>query len=201
MSPARHETVTRRMPKWDMHSLGPLRSGHVVLEWIETADHRLMRRVHRWHAPRWVRLWMICATRGGDGWLWYILGAALLLFGGSEGVLAIAQASSAAGLGVALFLCLKRLTRRRRPCVLEPHCWAYLLPPDQFSFPSGHTITAFAVALPVTAHFPEAAAGVWFCAVTVAASRIILGMHFLSDVLVGALLGSALGATAKLLIR
>ena len=30
-----------------------------------------MRRVNRWPAPRWIRVWMICATRGGDGWLWY----------------------------------------------------------------------------------------------------------------------------------
>ena len=40
----------------------------------------------------------------------------------------------------------RRATRRKRPCA-EPHCWATLLPPDQFSFPSGHTITAFAVSL------------------------------------------------------
>jgi undecaprenyl-diphosphatase len=180
-----------------MQPLGPQVSGHGVIAWIETADHRLMRRVHRWHAPRWVRLWMICATRGGDGWLWYILGAALMLFGGAEGAAAVAQASSAAGAGVAVFIWLKRMTGRRRPCMLEPHCWARLLPPDQFSFPSGHTITAFAVALPVAAHFPEAAPAVWFCAVSIAASRIILGMHFLSDVLAGALLGGALGAAAR----
>jgi len=35
----------------------------------------------------------------------------------------------------------------RRTCAFEPHCRPTLLPPDQFSFPSGHTITAFAVAL------------------------------------------------------
>ncbi|MGA2774371.1 MAG: hypothetical protein ABSG26_26595, partial [Bryobacteraceae bacterium] len=26
-----------------------------------------MRRVNRWHAPRWIRVWMLCAARGGDG--------------------------------------------------------------------------------------------------------------------------------------
>ena len=44
---------------------------------------------------------------------------------------------------------VKRLTGRRRPCEIAPHCWATLLPPDQFSFPSGHSITAFAIAIPV----------------------------------------------------
>jgi hypothetical protein len=53
-------------------------SPHAMLEFIATRDYRLMRRVNRWSAPRWVRLWMICATRGGDGWLWYALLGALL---------------------------------------------------------------------------------------------------------------------------
>lgn len=171
-----------------------------MLSLIESADHRLMRRVHRWSAPRWIRLWMICATRGGDGWLWYALGIVLLVFGGRPGALAVGQAAAAAMCGVGLFLWLKKKTARRRPCALEAHCWANLLPPDQFSFPSGHTITAFAVAVPVTAQFPEAAVGVWFCAVSIAVSRIILGMHFFSDVAAGATLGWLLGTAARGLV-
>jgi undecaprenyl-diphosphatase len=38
---------------------------------IQSNDHRLMRRVHRWRAPRWFRILMIVMTRLGDGWLWY----------------------------------------------------------------------------------------------------------------------------------
>ena len=60
---------------------------------IAAHDHSLMRRVHKWHAPHWVRLWMICATRGGDGWLWFPIAAAVLLFGGSERFRAIAAAA------------------------------------------------------------------------------------------------------------
>ena len=45
---------------------------------IQSNDHRLMRRVHRWRAPRWFRILMIVATRGGDGWLWYTLGLILV---------------------------------------------------------------------------------------------------------------------------
>lgn len=170
-----------------------------VLSFIVSADHRLMRRLHRWSAPRWFRLWMIAATRGGDGWLWYALGVVLLMFGGKEGALAVGQSSSAALTGVGLFLWLKKRTARRRPCALERHCWANLLPPDQFSFPSGHTITAFAVATPVVAQFPEIGAGVWFCALSIAISRIVLGMHFFSDVAAGATLGWLLGMAARAL--
>jgi undecaprenyl-diphosphatase len=171
-----------------------------VIRMIERRDHLLMHRVHRWLAPRWVRLWMIAATRGGDGWLWYALGLVLLILGGEQGRRAVFGSSLAAGSGVALFLWLKRTTRRRRPCAIEPHCWATLLPPDHFSFPSGHAITAFAVAAPVIAGFPGSAPGVLFCAFSIAASRVLLGMHFLSDVLAGAAIGSLLGLLATGLI-
>jgi hypothetical protein len=51
-----------------------------TLTFISDRDHTLMRRVNRWHAPRWIRVWMLCATRGGDGWLWYAMGLAILLW-------------------------------------------------------------------------------------------------------------------------
>ena len=118
-----------------------------MLSFITQGDYNLMRRINRWAAPRWVRLWMLGATRGGDGWLWYGIGLIVLLFGGDQRLLALATAALAVGAGITLFLRLKRLIDRRRPCATGPHCWATLLPPDQFSFPSGHTITAFSVAI------------------------------------------------------
>jgi undecaprenyl-diphosphatase len=172
-----------------------------MLEYIAHRDHTLMRRVNRWHAPRWIRAWMLCATRGGDGWLWYTMGAMILLTGGPQRFLAVAAAALAAALGVTLFLRLKKAAARRRPCAFEPHCWATLLPPDQFSFPSGHTITAFAVAVSLSRFYPDLALGLVFCALNVAASRILLGMHFLSDVLAGAAIGSALACAAVWLVR
>jgi undecaprenyl-diphosphatase len=155
-----------------------------------------MHRVHRWRAPRWIRVWMLCATRGGDGWLWYAMGLIVALFGGPERFRAVGASTLAAGTGIALFLQLKKAAGRRRPCAFEPHCWSTLLPPDQFSFPSGHTITAFAVAIALSMAYPEMAAGLLFCAVSVAMSRILLGMHFLSDVLAGAAIGTALAFAA-----
>jgi undecaprenyl-diphosphatase len=161
-----------------------------MLSYIDRRDHTLMRRVNRWHAPRWIRVWMLCATRGGDGWLWYAMGLIVLLTGGHDRFLAVGDAGLAAGLGTAIFLRLKKATGRRRPCAIEPHCWATLLPPDQFSFPSGHTITAFAVAVTLSRFYPDLATGLMFCALSIAASRILLGMHFLSDVVAGAAIGS-----------
>jgi undecaprenyl-diphosphatase len=163
-----------------------------MLNYISRRDHKLMLRVNRWPAPRWIRLWALCATRGGDGWLWYGMGAVILLFGGPERFRAVAVAAVAAALGILIFLRLKKATGRRRPCAFEPHCWANLLPPDQFSFPSGHTITAFAVGVSLSRFYPELAPGLLFCSVSVALSRILLGMHFLSDVLAGAIIGTIL---------
>lgn len=160
---------------------------------IERRDYRVMRRLNRWRAPRWVRFWMIVATRMGDGWLWYALGIALLIDGGSQRFAAVGAAGSAALIGILVFKALKRLSQRPRPCQVEPHCWSKVLPPDRFSFPSGHTMTAFSIALVVSYFYPSLEGPLFFLAVSISLSRIVLGMHFLSDVLAGMLLGVALG--------
>ena len=163
---------------------------------IQNRDHRVMRRVNRWKAPRWIRYWMIAATRVGDGWLWYSLGIMLLLFGGPQRFAAVGAAGSAAIAGIFVFKALKKISRRERPCQLEPHCWSHVLPPDQFSFPSGHTMTAFSIALVISFYYPGFEGTLYFLAASIAVSRVILGMHFLSDVLAGAVLGSGLGLAA-----
>src|ERR1700757_3414539 len=104
---------------------------NAMFSYIAIRDQNLMRRVNAWRAPRWVRVWMICATRGGDGWLWYAIGAIVLLFGGAERFTAAGTAVLAAGTGIGLFQLIKRTTNRKRPCSIEPHAWATLLPPDR----------------------------------------------------------------------
>jgi len=171
------------------------------LGYIAARDYRLMRRVNGWRAPRWLQLWMVCATRGGDGWLWYIMAAMLALFGGPMRWHAIGSAALACGSGIGVFLALKRSCRRRRPSSFDaPHCWSTLLPPDQFSFPSGHTITAFAFALSVGYFYPDLLPGLMFCAISIAISRIVLGMHFLSDVVAGAGIGASLAYSSVILM-
>ncbi len=168
-----------------------------MLHLIATGDHKLMRKVNKWPAPKWIRLGAIAATRAGDGWLWYLIGLSVLLFGGGNRINATAAAGSAAVAGIGIFILLKNISGRKRPCEIEPHCWARILPPDHFSFPSGHTITAFAVAVALGAFYPVMLGGLLFCAVCVAVSRVLLGMHFLSDVIVGALLGTGLALSSR----
>ncbi|HEX4543673.1 MAG TPA: phosphatase PAP2 family protein [Candidatus Acidoferrum sp.] len=164
--------------------------------YIQRRDDRLMRRMNRWRAPRWIRIWMITATRLGDGWIWYALGFMLLAFGGPQRFSAVGASGAAAILGILVFKALKRLSQRPRPCQIEPHCWSKVLPPDRFSFPSGHTMTAFSIALVVSYFYPSLEGMLFFMALSIAVSRIVLGMHFLSDVLAGVVLGVMLGCAA-----
>jgi undecaprenyl-diphosphatase len=164
-----------------------------VWGFIQNRDDRVMRRMNNWKAPRWIRFWMLASTRMGDGWLWYSLGFILLLLGGPQRYAAVSAAGCAAIVGVFVFKGLKKLSHRQRPCHLAPHCWATILPPDQFSFPSGHTMTAFSIALVVSYFYQPLEGPMYFLAASIALSRVVLGMHYLSDVLAGAVLGSALG--------
>jgi undecaprenyl-diphosphatase len=164
-----------------------------VWDQIQLNDNKLMRRVHRWRAPRWFRILMIVSTRGGDGWLWYALGLILLFYGGAHRYAAVGSAVSAAAVGIFLFRILKHSSRRKRPCEIEPHCWASILPPDKYSFPSGHSITAFAIATTIGLFYPQLQGCLLVIAFLIAGSRIILGMHFLSDVLAGSVIGAMLG--------
>ncbi len=166
---------------------------------ITARDESLMRLANNWHAPRWIRAGAVVATRAGDGWLWGFIGVLVLAFGDAGRVQALGAAGIAAVLSILLFQLLKRWAGRRRPCHLEPHCWATLLPPDQFSFPSGHTMTAFAVSIALSQFYPSLVFPLMFFAISIAISRILLGMHFLSDVVAGAILGAGLGYVATLI--
>ena len=173
-----------------------------VLAYVLASDDRLSGRLLEWRPPRWVRVWMLAATRLGDGWLW--LGtAALLAASGSWGLQVLSAAAVSAGLANLLQLCVKGRIRRARPCArakprhfdVDPLAW---FPSDRFSFPSGHALNAFAIGSVVALAFPLAAVPALAVASSVAASRVVLGLHWPSDVLAGALVGLLIGATAWL---
>src|SRR5258708_26581603 len=118
-----------------------------VWGFIERRDHRLMRRMNRWRAPRRIRYWMIAATRMGDGWLWYGLGAMLLVYGGPQRFAAIGAAGPAALFGIILFHLLEKLSPPARPFPGGPPPLSRGFPPFQISFPSRPTLTALSIPL------------------------------------------------------
>lgn len=70
-----------------------------------------------------------------------------------------------------------------------PSFEALIKPSDQFSFPSGHTMAAFLLATLVHLSFDASAVGVYLWAILVGCSRVVLGVHFPSDVVAGAVIG------------
>ncbi len=152
--------------------------------------------VGRWSPPGWARVWICSASRAGDGWLWAGLAIPILWLGDSRRYDAIAVLALSSAAGICCFLGLKRLISRPRPCTIAPVGWLQLEPPDRFSFPSGHSITAFAITVPLSMFYPAFWTGLMFCAVSVAFSRIALGLHFMSDVVIGACMGAGIGYAA-----
>ena len=69
-------------------------------------------------------------------------------------------------------------------------------PLDRFSFPSGHTLHAVSFTVSVCSSLPALAVVLVPAAVLIALSRVVLGLHYPSDVLAGGLLGALLGAAA-----
>ncbi len=169
---------------------------HMFGRFITARDHSMMLRVSRWSPPRWVRIWMTSSTRAGDGWLWGSLAIPILWLGGQRRYEAMTVLASAALTGILVFLLLKRICSRERPCAIAPIRWREFVPPDRFSFPSGHSITAFAMAVPLSLFYPAFMISLMFCAVSVATSRVVLGLHFLSDVVAGSLMGAGIGFAA-----
>jgi undecaprenyl-diphosphatase len=168
---------------------------NALLSSVDASDRRLYNRVRTWAPPVWFRVWMIGATRFGDGPGWAAMGGGLVA-AGSRGRAAAAAATVAALVASGVFIALKRRFRRPRPCDVAPHLLFDVPPPDAFSFPSGHTMNAFAVATVLALSFPVLLPALVFLAASIGASRVVLGLHYPSDVGVGAALGTLIGACA-----
>jgi undecaprenyl-diphosphatase len=166
-----------------------------LLSSVDASDRRVSELVRSWLPPRWFCVGMVAATRFGDGPGWAAVGLGLLA-GGPHGRAAATTATVAALLASFTFLALKRRFRRARPCDLAPHPHFHVRPPDAFSFPSGHTMNAFAIATVLALFFPFLAPALALLAVAIGASRVVLGLHFPSDVWAGAALGTLIGAGA-----
>jgi membrane-associated phospholipid phosphatase len=110
-------------------------------------------------------------------------------------------ATLAAGVAEGVTVLLKQLTDRARPPLADPAVHTLVGIPDSSSFPSGHAATAFAAATAVALLHPRLRAPLLALAAMVALSRVYLGVHYWSDVVVGGLLGAAVGLAAACVAR
>lgn len=159
---------------------------------IDAAEYGLCRRLNRGAAFALPRRIFQIASRLGDGLIWYALILALPLLYGAAGVRPAIVMALTGALGVALYTLLKHLFVRERPFITHTAIDPAAAPIDRYSFPSGHTLHAVSFAWQASAHFPELGLLLLPLAALIAGSRVVLGLHYPSDVLAGAALGAAL---------
>ena len=152
----------------------------------------LMQRLFTLRERPLLTLVSIAATRLGDGPLWGVAGAVFLACGNGRTRMAVFIAAVAISLSVLLFTLVKKSLQRPRPYESWPQLSCLLTAPDKFSFPSGHTMTAFAATTVFAQLIPGA--GLFFLPIAslIGFSRVFLGLHYPTDVLVGALVGSGI---------
>jgi len=159
---------------------------------IDAAEYGLCRRLNRGASFALPRRIFQFASALGNGIVWYVLILALpVLYGATAVKSAIVMALTGA-LGVAVYALLKRLFVRERPFITHDAISLAAAPLDRYSFPSGHTLHAVSFTWQACAHFPELGWVLVPLAALIAGSRVVLGLHYPSDVLAGAAIGGAL---------
>jgi len=129
-------------------------------------------------------------SRSADGPFYAIVAILLLLMQGEKDVHLFLAMLFAFALELSLYKILKNGIKRPRPFDELDRVQFVVAPPDRFSFPSGHTAAAFVMAIILTTGFPVLQPLLLTWATMVGASRIYLGVHYPTDVLMGAVLGS-----------
>jgi undecaprenyl-diphosphatase len=157
-------------------------------------DHRWTQSLRLRDEHRLGRLAAAVLAHSGDSWFWGA-GLVLLFWRGQppQKVWALYLLVAISGLAAAVLL-IKFLIRRRRP---EGEWGNLYRRTDPHSFPSGHAARAFLIAALVSAWGPSWLAP-WLLAWAplVALARVAMGLHYLSDVVGGALLGLAAALAA-----
>jgi undecaprenyl-diphosphatase len=127
----------------------------------------------------------------------FTIGVPLAVIALGEGRLGLAMLAAHAASHLAVQV-LKRVVQRVRPCDAGGRALALIDIPDPYSFPSGHAAAATALAVTASVAHPWIAPLALPAGGLVAASRVMLRVHHLSDVLAGAALGAA-GAVVAVL--
>lgn len=125
----------------------------------------------------------------GNGVLWYLLIATLPFWGGRTGLANAAYMIALGLVNLVFYKALKQHVARPRPYVVCPEIRARCRSLDEYSLPSGHTMHAVAFSLVLAHYHPALGWPLWAFTVLVALSRVVLGLHYPSDVALGAAIG------------
>lgn len=128
-------------------------------------------------------------SRLGDGIAWYTLALALPFIYGTDAIRTSLRMVAVGAIGLLLYKLLKSKTERPRPYAVIDSIRLGAAPLDRYSFPSGHTLHAVAFTTVVVSNYPGLAWLLVPFASLVALSRMVLGLHYPTDVLAGAAVG------------
>lgn len=168
------------------------------LNQISRWEDPLCLRFNRASRVKWLRGLFRMVSRLGDGVFWYVLMLVLLGWYGKGALQAVGHMALAGVICVLLYKWLKRKTSRPRPFQVNQSILLGAHPLDPFSFPSGHTLHAVAFTIVALSYFPALAWVVVPFTALVALSRLVLGLHYPSDVLAGALIGTLVAVVSFL---
>jgi undecaprenyl-diphosphatase len=153
--------------------------------------------LNRWARRPGVRGFFATVSRLGDGVFWYLLMLSLPLLYGMEGLKTSLLMAAAGVVGLLIYKVMKAYLVRERPFASHPGILCGTAPLDRYSFPSGHTLHAVLFTSLALASFPALWPLLLPFSVLVALSRVILGLHYPSDVVVGAVIGWGLAWVAQ----
>lgn len=165
---------------------------------IQRFEHELCVTLNRSSRHRMIASFFAAVSRLGDGVVWYSLMALMALTQGEYGMRASILMALTGLTGLTIYKLLKSNLVRERPFIGHPNIRVGSQPLDRYSFPSGHTLHAVLFTMIAVAWFPVLAAVLVPLTVLIALSRVILGLHYPTDVLVGALIGWSLAEIALL---
>ena len=129
----------------------------------------------------------------GNGWIWYALILCLPALYGRVGLVAAGHMILTGACALLVYKLIKSHAVRERPYITHSAIQCAAAPLDRYSFPSGHTLHAVAFTLLAVAYFPAWAAPLAVVVLLIALSRVILGLHYPTDVAAGAVLGGTIG--------
>jgi len=167
-----------------------------VLENIHQYDERLLLWCQKSrYYPSFINV-MRMISRSGDGYVHFFLPTLYLLFSPEDGVQFFILCLLAFAIERPIYFVLKNILKRQRPPSVIPDFKSIVTASDKFSFPSGHTMAAFLIAGLYSLYFQEISITLYIWASLVACSRVVLGVHFPTDTLAGASLGTLIAFIA-----